>query len=201
MPPRARVTPPRSPLVLSNRVRTRRGWRARHAAGIPQPRDRRHPDHRILCRRRRPPRCATARSSASSRSPAVRASSTAAFVAAWHRPASINIHPSPLPAFPGLHPQRQALAAGVRFSGCTVHFVRDAVDTGPIIAQAAVPVLPGDDEAPARRRASSPAEHRLYPLARAAFAERQAARSPTANRVAGRGRPRAPEGAVLNQPA
>ena len=54
--------------------------------------------------------------------------------------------PSLLPAFPGLHAQRQALAAGVRFSGCTVHFVRDAVDTGPIIAQAVVPVRGDDDE-------------------------------------------------------
>ena len=64
------------------------------------------------------------------------------FVAAW-TDRMINIHPSLLPAFPGLHPQRQALAAGVKFSGCTVHFVRDAVDTGPIIAQAIVPVLDG----------------------------------------------------------
>ncbi len=67
------------------------------------------------------------------------------FVAAW-RDRLINIHPSLLPAFPGLHAQRQALEAGVRFSGCTVHFVRDAVDTGPIIAQAVVPVRGDDDE-------------------------------------------------------
>ncbi len=67
------------------------------------------------------------------------------FVEAW-RDHMVNIHPSLLPAFPGLHPQRQALAAGVRFSGCTVHFVRPEVDTGPIIAQAVVPVRPDDDE-------------------------------------------------------
>ena len=67
------------------------------------------------------------------------------FVAAW-RDRLVNIHPSLLPAFPGLHAQRQALAAGVRFSGCTVHFVRDEVDTGPIIAQAVVPVRGDDDE-------------------------------------------------------
>jgi phosphoribosylglycinamide formyltransferase-1 len=58
----------------------------------------------------------------------------------------INIHPSLLPAFPGLHVQQQAIDAGVRISGCTVHFIIDKLDAGPIIAQAAVPVLPGDDE-------------------------------------------------------
>jgi len=91
------------------------------------------------------------------------------FVAAWHD-RLINIHPSLLPTFPGLHPQRQALAAGVRFSGCTVHFVRDEVDTGPIIAQAAVPVLEGDDEAALSDRILT-AEHRLYPLAVRLYAE------------------------------
>ena len=76
----------------------------------------------------------------------------------------VNIHPSLLPAFPGLHPQRQALAAGVRFSGCTVHFVRAEMDTGPIIAQAVVPVLPDDDEERLSARILA-AEHRLYPMA------------------------------------
>jgi phosphoribosylglycinamide formyltransferase 1 len=85
------------------------------------------------------------------------------FVEAWAN-RLVNIHPSLLPAFPGLHPQRQALAAGVKFSGCTVHFVRPAVDTGPIIAQAAVPVLDGDDEDSLAARILT-AEHRLYPLA------------------------------------
>ena len=91
------------------------------------------------------------------------------FVEAW-RDRLVNIHPSLLPAFPGLHPQRQALAAGVRFSGCTVHFVRPEVDTGPIIAQAAVPVFPGDNEARLAERILA-AEHRLYPLAVRLYAE------------------------------
>lgn len=91
------------------------------------------------------------------------------FVAAW-RDRLVNIHPSLLPAFPGLHAQRQALAAGVRFSGCTVHFVRDAVDTGPIIAQAVVPVLEGDDETALADRILA-VEHRLYPLAVRLYAE------------------------------
>jgi phosphoribosylglycinamide formyltransferase 1 len=91
------------------------------------------------------------------------------FVEAW-RDQLINIHPSLLPAFPGLHPQRQALAAGVRFSGCTVHFVRAEVDSGPIIAQAAVPVHADDDEASLSARILA-AEHQLYPLAVRLFAE------------------------------
>jgi phosphoribosylglycinamide formyltransferase-1 len=92
-----------------------------------------------------------------------------AFVAAW-RDRLVNIHPSLLPAFPGLHAQRQALAAGVRFSGCTVHFVREAVDSGPIIAQAVVPVHGDDDESSLSHRILA-AEHRLYPLAVRLFAE------------------------------
>src|SRR5690606_29389030 len=59
----------------------------------------------------------------------------------------VNIHPSLLPSFPGLNTHRRALEAGVRIHGCTVHFVTPDLDSGPIIAQAAVPVLPGDDEA------------------------------------------------------
>jgi phosphoribosylglycinamide formyltransferase 1 len=86
----------------------------------------------------------------------------AAFVEAW-RDRIINIHPSLLPAFPGLHPQSQALAAGVRFTGCTVHFVRREVDTGPIISQAVVPIHPDDDEASLAARILG-VEHRLYPL-------------------------------------
>jgi phosphoribosylglycinamide formyltransferase 1 len=85
------------------------------------------------------------------------------FVQAW-RNRIINIHPSLLPAFPGLHAQRQALAAGVRFAGCTVHFVRPEVDAGPIIAQAVVAVYPGDDEERLSARILA-TEHRLYPLA------------------------------------
>lgn len=91
------------------------------------------------------------------------------FVEAW-RDRMVNIHPSLLPSFRGLHAQRQALAAGVRFSGCTVHFVRPELDTGPIIAQAAVPVLPGDDEARLADRVLA-AEHRLYPMALRLVAE------------------------------
>jgi phosphoribosylglycinamide formyltransferase 1 len=85
------------------------------------------------------------------------------FVEAW-RDRMVNIHPSLLPAFPGLHAQRQALAAGVRFSGCTVHFVRPEADRGPIVAQAVVPVHAGDDEASLSARILA-AEHRLYPSA------------------------------------
>lgn len=91
------------------------------------------------------------------------------FVEAW-RDRLVNIHPSLLPAFPGLHAQRQAIDAGVKFSGCTVHFVRAEVDTGPIIAQAAVPVHDDDDEARLAERILE-AEHRLYPMAVRLFAE------------------------------
>ena len=82
----------------------------------------------------------------------------------------INIHPSLLPAFPGLHVQRQALDAGVRLSGCTVHFVTPDLDAGPIIAQAAVPVLAGDTEETLSARLLRQ-EHRLYPLVVRWFAE------------------------------
>src|SRR5712692_9693808 len=91
------------------------------------------------------------------------------FVEAW-RDRLVNIHPSLLPAFPGLHPQRQALAAGVRFSGCTVHFVRPEIDTGLIIAQAVVPVEADDDEVRLSDRILA-AEHVLYPMAVRLFAE------------------------------
>jgi len=93
----------------------------------------------------------------------------AAFVEAW-RDRMVNIHPSLLPAFPGLRPQSRALAAGVRFTGCTVHFVRPEVDAGPIIAQAVVPIRPDDDEASLSARILS-VEHRLYPLAVRLIAE------------------------------
>lgn len=88
---------------------------------------------------------------------------TAGFVAHW-RDRLINIHPSLLPAFPGLDTHARALAEGVRFAGCTVHFVRSEMDRGPIIVQAAVPVLQGDTEASLAARVLE-AEHRAYPLA------------------------------------
>jgi phosphoribosylglycinamide formyltransferase-1 len=76
----------------------------------------------------------------------------------------LNIHPSLLPAFPGLDTHRRALAAGAKIHGCTVHYVTETTDEGPIIAQAAVPVLPGDDEETLAARVLGE-EHRLYPLA------------------------------------
>lgn len=82
----------------------------------------------------------------------------------------INIHPSLLPAFPGLRTHRQALEAGVRVHGCTVHFVTPELDHGPIIAQAAVPVLDGDDEATLAARVLAQ-EHIIYPQAVRWFVE------------------------------
>jgi len=75
----------------------------------------------------------------------------------------INIHPSLLPAFPGLHAQRQALEHGAKVTGCTVHFVDETMDQGPIIAQVAVPILEGDTEATLSERILQE-EHRLLPL-------------------------------------
>ncbi len=85
-------------------------------------------------------------------------------------PRVMNIHPGLLPSFPGLHAQRQALAYGVRFSGCTVHFVDSGCDTGPVIVQAVVPVLESDTEATLAARILKE-EHRLYPQAIQWFAE------------------------------
>jgi len=75
----------------------------------------------------------------------------------------LNIHPSLLPAFPGLHTHARALAAGVRVHGCTVHYVTQTMDAGPIIVQAAVPVLPDDTEDRLAARVLAQ-EHHLYPL-------------------------------------
>lgn len=91
------------------------------------------------------------------------------FVERW-RDRQINIHPSLLPVFPGLDTHARALAAGVRLTGCTVHFVRTEVDAGPIIVQAAVPVLPADDEETLAARVLE-AEHQIYPLALRLIAE------------------------------
>ncbi|HOO40013.1 MAG TPA: phosphoribosylglycinamide formyltransferase [Syntrophales bacterium] len=82
----------------------------------------------------------------------------------------INIHPALLPSFPGLHGQRQAFEYGVKFSGCTVHFADDGVDSGPIIIQAVVPVLETDTEDTLAERILRE-EHRIYPQAIQFYAE------------------------------
>ena len=88
---------------------------------------------------------------------------TAEFVGRWEG-RLVNIHPSLLPAFPGLDTHERAIAAGVRLHGCTVHLVSAGVDEGPILAQAAVPVLPGDTPAVLAARVLAE-EHRIYPAA------------------------------------
>ena len=103
----------------------------------------------------------------------------------------INIHPSLLPAFPGLRVQQQAIDAGARVSGCTVHFVTADLDAGPIIAQAAVPVLP-DDTADTLAARILRQEHRLYPMVVRWFAEGRL--SVAGSRVAVAG---VPQGATL----
>jgi phosphoribosylglycinamide formyltransferase-1 len=103
----------------------------------------------------------------------------------------INIHPSLLPSFKGLRVQQQAIDAGSRISGCTVHFVTADLDAGPIIAQAAVPVLPGDDADTLAARILRQ-EHRLYPMVVRWFAEGRISLSGTKVAVAG-----LPEGATL----
>ncbi len=94
---------------------------------------------------------------------------TSIFVNKWHN-RLINIHPSLLPAFKGLDAQQQALDAGVKLAGCTVHFVRPGMDEGPIIAQAAVPVRDDDDAASLSERILTQ-EHVIYPSAVKLIAE------------------------------
>ncbi len=94
---------------------------------------------------------------------------TATFVEEW-RDRIINIHPSLLPAFKGLHTHERALEVGVRYTGCTVHYVRPEMDEGPIIVQAAVPVLPSDDANTLAARVLEQ-EHVIYPLAVRLIAE------------------------------
>lgn len=94
---------------------------------------------------------------------------TPGFVARWYN-RLINIHPSLLPSFKGLHAPAQALAAGVKIAGCTVHFVRAEMDSGPIIAQAAVPVHP-DDTAETLAARILTQEHVIYPQAVRLWAE------------------------------
>ena len=88
---------------------------------------------------------------------------TGGFVDRW-RDRHLNIHPSLLPAFPGLNTHERVLQSGAMITGCTVHFVRLEMDSGPIIAQAAVPVVPGDRQDTLAARVLE-AEHRVYPLA------------------------------------
>ena len=94
------------------------------------------------------------------------------FVARWEG-RMINIHPSLLPLFKGTHTHRQALEAGVSEHGCSVHFVVPELDAGPVILQAKVPVLPGDDEETLAKRVLVE-EHRLYPAALAEVASGRA---------------------------
>ncbi len=93
------------------------------------------------------------------------------FVTHW-RDRLINVHPSLLPSFKGLHVHERTLEAGVRLSGCSVHFVRPEMDSGPIIVQAAVPVA-DDDTAESLAQRILAAEHRCYPLALRLIAERR----------------------------
>lgn len=119
------------------------------------------------------------------------------FVAAF-RNRIMNIHPALLPAFPGLHVQRKAVEYGVKISGCTVHFVDEGTDTGPIIIQAAVPVLDDDTEESLAARILQE-EHRIYPKAIRLFAEGRL--EVRGRRVLVRGGPAGasrPEGVLVN---
>ncbi len=91
-------------------------------------------------------------------------------VTAW-QDRMLNIHPSLLPAYPGLHTHARALAAGEAFGGCTVHLVTEGVDQGPMLGQARVPILPGDTETSLAARVLI-AEHKLYPACLADYANR-----------------------------
>jgi phosphoribosylglycinamide formyltransferase-1 len=103
-------------------------------------------------------------------------------------PRLMNVHPGLLPSFPGLHAQRQALDHGARIAGCTVHFVDEGTDTGPVIVQAAIPVLPGDGEEELARRILAQ-EHRIYPQAVQWFAQGRLSVQGRAVRVDGAGDP------------
>ena len=119
-----------------------------------------------------------------------------AFVARY-RGRMINIHPSLLPAFPGLHTHRRALEAGVRVHGCTVHFVTSTLDHGPVIVQAAVPVLDADTEDALAARVLRE-EHRIYPQAVRWFCEDRLTLA--ANGKVGLKQARAASGALLVPP-
>jgi len=96
----------------------------------------------------------------------------------------VNIHPGLLPAFPGVHAQKQAFDYGVKLAGCTVHFVDEGTDTGPVIAQTAVPVLDDDDDESLRLRILAE-EHRLFPAVVRAIAEGRVTVTGRRVRVAG----------------
>jgi len=115
------------------------------------------------------------------------------FVARWPD-RLINIHPSLLPAFRGLHVHERVIEAGVRFSGCSVHFVRPAMDSGPVIVQATVPVHPGDDADTLASRVLEH-EHRIYPLAVKLIAEGRVHVVDEKVEIDGQA---APEGALVN---
>ena len=119
---------------------------------------------------------------------------SAGFVEAWAG-RMINIHPSLLPLFRGVHTHEQALAAGVCLHGCTVHYVVPELDAGPIVAQAAVPVLPGDDPDSLAARILVQ-EHLLYPRALALIAGGRARLE--SGRVVFAGDIRPAEGALLS---
>ena len=122
---------------------------------------------------------------------------TPGFIETW-RDRMINIHPSLLPAFPGLDTHARVLAAGVKITGCTVHFLRHETDTGPIIAQGAVPVLLGDTPERLAARVLE-AEHRLYPLALRLVAEGRVRVIGERVEIAGLGHGLA-SGALINPP-
>ena len=109
----------------------------------------------------------------------------------------MNIHPSLLPSFPGLHVQKKAIDHGARFSGCTVHFVDGGVDTGPIIMQAVVPVLPNDDEDKLAARILVQ-EHKIYPEAVRLFCEGRL--TVNGRRVAVKGCKTEPKSFIINPP-
>jgi phosphoribosylglycinamide formyltransferase 1 len=109
----------------------------------------------------------------------------------------MNIHPALLPSFPGLHVQRKAIEYGARFSGCTVHFVDTGMDTGPIIIQAVVPVLPGDTEDALSARILKQ-EHEIYPEAVRLFAEGKL--EVDGRRVLIKNGPEIPDGFLVNPP-
>ena len=112
-------------------------------------------------------------------------------------PRVVNVHPGLLPSFPGLHAQKQTLDYGARFAGCTVHFVDEGTDTGPIVVQAIVPVLPDDTEETLAARILVQ-EHRLYPQAIQWFAQGRLSLDGRHVRLDGG---RAPEPFALSNPA